>query len=236
MILIGVDEVGLGPAFGPVVACAYSPLPEHLQELEKVLEWGKYEGRDSKQRSPKQRSVLVPLLKEIGRYKIGVGSVREINEGDICRASLLAMKRAVEGLNINADQIFVDGRNLIPGIGKRRQSAVIKGDTKICAIAAASIIAKEWRDELITRLASWPQFSMYGLAQHKGYTTSPRKGEPGVHEEAIALDGASALHHRNNRAVVRGHNKFLGLDIPVQVDNQIQTTESQLCLQLQQVL
>jgi len=235
MLIIGVDEVGLGPAFGPVVACAYSPSLNHIQDLEELLGWGKCEGKDSKMRSHKQRSSLLPLLKEYGSWQIGVGSVTEINKFNICQASLLAMRRAVEGLNIKADRILVDGINLIPGIDKRLQSSVIKGDTSICAIAAASILAKEWRDSLITHLATWPQFSRYGLAQHKGYTTSPRKGEPGVHENAIALYGASALHHRKNKAVIRGHNKFLGLDVVPVPQEQPTTRKSELCLQLQQL-
>jgi ribonuclease HII len=239
MLVIGVDEVGLGPAFGPVVACAYHPFPSTLKKLEELLEWGKSEGKDSKLRSPKQRAALIPLLKQYGDYKISCGTVQEINTLNIHKASLLAMKRAVEGLRsrVKSDRILVDGKNLIPGVDRRLQSAVIKGDCRVVAIACASIIAKEFRDAFIVRLASWPQFSVYGLEIHKGYTTSAKKGEPGKHELAIARYGATPLHHLNNKAVIRAQNKFLGLDIaPVLLDNQFTTkTESQLCLQLQQL-
>jgi ribonuclease HII len=240
MYIIGVDEVGIGPAFGPVVACAYSPLPQYLDELTELLEWGATKGRDSKQRSHTQRSTLLPLLKKYGHYKISVGTVREINTINICQASLLAMKRAVDEVSrvIKPDRIMVDGKNLIPGI--ERQTVIKEGDTKVMAIAAASILAKEFRDSFICHLATWPQFDKYGLAQHKGYTTSPRKGLPGLHEEAIARWGKSPLHHINNKAVIRAQAKFLGTDssslLAASLENQPkQEGNSQLCLQLQQL-
>jgi|GEM_PF-554698 len=237
MLVVGVDEVGLGPAFGPVVACAYHPFPENIQKLENLLEWGKSEGKDSKKRSPKQRAALIPWLKEYGDYKVACGTVREINTYNIYKASMLAMGRAVENLSsrIQPDRILVDGKNLIPSVEKNLQSAVIRGDCKVVAIACASIIAKEFRDAFIVRLASFPQFSMYGLETHKGYTTCSNKGEMGKHEKAISEYGASPLHHLNNKAVIRAQAKFLGLEFASIFDQTPIQKESQLCLQLQQL-
>lgn len=240
MLVIGVDEVGLGTGFGPVVACAYHPYPQFVRDLEKLLEWGEeFGGRDSKKRTPRQRAALIPMLREYGQYQIGVGTVAEINSLNVCRAALLAMRRSVEGLisktGISPMRILVDGRNSIPGIGYQIQFAVVKGDTKYAAIASASIIAKQFRDGLICHLATWPQFSGYGLETHKGYTASTQKGQMGTHELAIARHGMTPLHHVNNRAVRAAHAQFLGIDPMSFNQTQQPQGKSQLCQQLQQL-
>lgn len=172
----GIDEAGRGPLCGPVVAAACI-LPDDI-DIPKL--------NDSKKLSPKVRMELFELIKEKAiAYSIGYGTVEEIDEINILEATLLAMRRAVDGLDISPDYLLVDG-NIFRGFDKPGE-AVIKGDARSSSIAAASILAKVTRDILCDELdALYPG---YGIKQHKGYGTK-------VHIEALKNLGPSPCHRK----------------------------------------
>ena len=172
----GVDEAGRGPLCGPVVAAACI-LPAGL-----VLEGL----NDSKKLSPKKRDLLFDAIRENAiAYSIAEASVEEIDELNILEATLLAMRRAIEGLSVKADFALIDGnvdRDFpIPA------RAVIHGDAISPSIAAASILAKVTRDRQCIELdRAYPQ---YGIAKHKGYGTK-------VHMDALREYGPSPIHRK----------------------------------------
>jgi len=184
-----VDEVGRGALFGPVVAAAVI-LPDRALPI--LTAAGV---TDSKKLSPKQRCLLADQIRDRATaYTIGYASVREIDRLNILQASLLAMKRAILRLSPAPDLCLVDGNQLIPALPFPQQT-LIKGDQKSLAIAAASIIAKVWRDELITRLAG--RYPAYDLASNKGY------GSP-THRHALEQLGATCQHRRSFSPCRRG--------------------------------
>jgi ribonuclease HII len=160
-IICGVDEVGRGPLAGPVVAAALilprGGLPPEIA--------GKI--RDSKQLNPRQRESLFPVLTQLCCYAIAEASVREIDELNILHASLLAMKRAVEGLSIKPNHALIDG-NRAPKL-KCSATPIVKGDSQSLSIAAASIIAKVTRDRFMKKLAE--EHPGYGWERNAGYGT-----------------------------------------------------------------
>ncbi len=146
--------------------------------------------KDSKQLSAKRRSELVIKIQKLALdYQIGSATAQEIDSINILQASLLAMKRAVNQLTITPELCLIDGRYKIPGL-ELPQKTIIKGDRHSIAIAAASILAKVWRDRLITNLA--PQYAEYGLETHKGYPTKQ-------HRLALQKYGASVEHRQSFR-------------------------------------
>ena len=155
-LIAGVDEAGRGPLAGPVVAAAVILNPDHpIPGL-----------RDSKKLSPAQREHLAELIKERAlAWCVADASVEEIDELNILQATMLAMKRCVEGLTVKPNLVLVDG-NRIPRLSCR-VNAIVKGDDKIAAISAASILAKTTRDKWLVELDS--RYPGYGLAKHKGY-------------------------------------------------------------------
>lgn len=172
----GIDEAGRGPLCGPVVAAAcILPVDVDIPKL-----------NDSKKLSPKVRMELFELIKEKAiAYSIGYGDVEEIDRINILEATLLAMRRAVEGLEIKPDYLLVDGNIFrdfdVPG------ESVIKGDAVSSSIAAASILAKVTRDLLCDELdALYPE---YGIKNHKGYGTK-------VHIEALKKYGPAPIHRK----------------------------------------
>ena len=172
----GIDEAGRGPLCGPVVAAAcILPVDVDIPKL-----------NDSKKLSPKVRMELFELIKEKAiAYSIGYGDVEEIDRINILEATLLAMRRAVEGLEIKPDYLLVDGNIFrdfdVPG------ESVIKGDAVSSTIAAASILAKVTRDLLCDELdALYPE---YGIKNHKGYGTK-------VHIEALKKYGPAPIHRK----------------------------------------
>jgi len=181
-LIAGVDEVGRGALFGPVVAAAVileEPAGNDLAGLGVT---------DSKRLSAPQRQVLVPLIQARAcAYAIGWASVREIDRLNILQASLLAMRRAIQRLPVQPALCLVDGNQRIPDL-RIDQQTVIKGDQSQVAIAAASILAKVWRDTLIVRLDR--RYPGYDLASNKGYG-SPR------HRAAIAQLGRSPQHRQS---------------------------------------
>ncbi len=179
--IAGVDEAGRGPLVGSVVAAAVILPDDHgINGL-----------TDSKKLSEKQRAILEVQIKEQAiSWAVGEANVQEIDELNILWASMLAMKRAVEGLNPEPHKVLVDG-NRCPDIAMEVE-AIVKGDLKVKVISAASIIAKETRDRQMVALDQ--EFPEYGFAQHKGYPTKK-------HIAALQEFGVTKLHRRTYRPV-----------------------------------
>ena len=172
----GIDEAGRGPLCGPVVAAACILPPD--ADIPRL--------NDSKKLSPKVRMQLFEQIKEKAlAYSIAYGTVEEINEFNILEATLLAMRRAVEGLEINPDYLIVDG-NIFRGFDIPGES-VIKGDSVSSSIAAASILAKVTRDLLCDELDE--MYPGYGIKQHKGYGTK-------AHMDALRKLGPTRCHRK----------------------------------------
>ena len=170
----GVDEAGRGPLAGPVCAAAVI-LPENT-----IIEGV----NDSKKLSEKKREALFDVIKEQAlSYSIAFASVEEIEEMNILNATMLAMKRAVEGLDVKADYAMIDG-NRLPNLDIDSEF-IIKGDAKSMSIACASILAKVSRDRLLYKYAE--EFPEYFFDKHKGYGTK-------VHVEALKKYGPCKYH------------------------------------------
>lgn len=170
----GVDEAGRGPLAGPVCAAAVI-LPENT-----IIEGV----NDSKKLSEKKREALFDVIKEQAlSYSIAFASVEEIEKMNILNATMLAMKRAVEGLDLKADYAMIDG-NRLPNLDIDSEF-IIKGDAKSMSIACASILAKVSRDRLLYKYAE--EFPEYSFDKHKGYGTK-------VHIEALKKYGPCKYH------------------------------------------
>lgn len=190
--IAGVDEVGRGALFGPVVAAAVILPAIAFPDL--ITEGI----QDSKKLSPRRRQSLAAQIRRVAiAYQVGVISNLLIDRMNILRASLLAMQRAVNKLEVKPSLVLVDGNQLIPNLSIPQQT-IIKGDSCSLAIAAASIIAKVYRDEIILRLAA--KYPMYDLARNKGY------GSP-KHLAALQDYGASVLH-RKSFSPCQGHQQL----------------------------
>lgn len=178
----GVDEVGRGPLAGPVVAAAVildaDNIPDGLN--------------DSKKLSAKKRQALALQIQEQAlAVSIAQASVDEIDEINILAATMLAMRRAVDGLSVTPVGALVDG-NRAPGLSIETQT-LVKGDSKSLSIAAASIVAKVFRDDLMAKLGEdWPA---YGWASNAGYGVKK-------HKQALELVGVSP-HHRKSFEPIR---------------------------------
>lgn len=178
----GVDEVGRGALFGPVVAAAVILQPHASQHL---IELGV---TDSKKLSSAKREALVKDIQHCAvAYQIGLASVLEIDRLNILQASLLAMRRAILRLQPSPEFCLIDGNQLVPNL-VIPQEAWVKGDQRSVAIASASILAKVWRDRLIVRLAA--RYPHYHLAQNKGYGSA-------AHRQALLTYGVSKQHRRS---------------------------------------
>lgn len=189
-ILAGVDEVGRGCLAGPVVAGALV-LPQEPPEVDSQCVGWLSEVSDSKLLTAEKREKLAPQIKAWARvYSIGVASVEEIDRLNIYHAAHLAMTRAVEGLGLRPDCVLIDGNAIPKELLTRgyRAQAVVKGDLKCLSIAAASVIAKVYRDQLMVELDQ--QYPGYGLAIHKGYATP-------AHQVSLKRLGAAPLHRRS---------------------------------------
>ncbi len=183
--IVGVDEVGRGCLAGPVYAAAVI-LPQNY--VLKGL-------TDSKKLSALQRKKLSQQIYLDCQVSLGFATVDEIDQINILQASLLAMKRAVEGLKLpNQAHIIVDGNQKIPHL-KWPQTTIIQGDNRAEPIAAASIVAKVYRDELMLELSQ--KYGGYGLEEHKGYATLQ-------HKQSIATLGPTEIH-RKSFAGVKEH-------------------------------
>lgn len=178
-LVAGVDEVGRGALFGPVVAAAVILSDDAVTALTAAGV------RDSKQLRPGTRKQLTERIRAIALdCQVGVASVREIDRLNILGATLLAMKRSILKLKPSPDLCLIDGNQpvrdlLIP------QQTVVKGDQSSVAIACASIVAKVWRDELIVGLAD--KYPEYDLSNNKGYGTKK-------HRQALQHYGPTCQH------------------------------------------
>ena len=175
--ICGVDEAGRGPLAGPVCAAAVI-LPEHLQIPGLT---------DSKKLTDKKRRELFPIIQEQAiAYGIGLASESEIDEINILQATFLAMGRALEQLSVRPEIALIDGnRETDFGLPVK---TVVKGDSLSANIAAASILAKVTRDNLMLELAQ--QYPEYGFDIHKGYGTK-------AHYEALRTYGPCPIHRRS---------------------------------------
>lgn len=175
--ICGVDEAGRGPLAGPV--CAAAVILKQGDIIEGV--------NDSKKLSEKKREELFDIIKERAvAYNVAWASVDEIENINILNATLLAMKRAVEGLKIPADYVIIDG-NKTPKLNIPCEY-IIKGDTKSMSIAAASILAKVSRDRLMVEYSK--KYPEYKFEKHKGYGTK-------IHKEALLKYGACDIHRKS---------------------------------------
>lgn len=198
MTFAGVDEVGRGALFGPVVAAA-AILPDEV--LSSLVACGV---KDSKRLTPKRRLVLAVKIREVAvDCKIGVASVREIDRLNILQASLLAMRRAILRLEPEPELVKVDGNRPVPDL-QIPQVTIVKGDSLSIQIAAASIVAKVWRDELISRLAA--KYPEYDLTKNKGYGTKK-------HRQAL-LDWGPSRQHRLSFSPCKVEPRPLQLKLP----------------------
>lgn len=180
-LMAGVDEAGRGPLAGPVVAAAVI-----LDDSKRILGLA-----DSKVLTPLQRDKLYDKIREKALCcSVGQASVEEIDTLNIFHATMLAMKRAVEGLRLKPVKVLVDG-NRLPRLDVLSE-AIVGGDAKVKSISAASIIAKVTRDRMLADLHE--QFPVYGFAAHKGYSTPE-------HLEALRTHGP-CVHHRRHFAPV----------------------------------
>lgn len=181
LIVCGVDEAGRGPLAGPVYAAAV--ILDDARPIEGLA--------DSKKLSEARRDALAPLIRERARaWAIAEATVEEIDALNILQASLLAMKRAVHALAIAPQEVWVDGLHCPDtGIPSR---AIVKGDSTVAAISAASILAKTARDAVMAALHA--QYPQYGFDAHKGYPTA-------AHMAALREHGPSAVHRRSFRPV-----------------------------------
>jgi len=185
--IAGVDEVGRGPLVGDVVTAAVILDPDN--PIEGLM--------DSKKLSEKKRQLLAIQIKQHSvAYSIGRASPEEIDTLNILHATMLAMQRAVQGLNVTPDFILVDG-NRCPSFGCQGEipsQAVVKGDDRVSEISAASILAKVVRDdEMIALDKIHPE---YGFAKHKGYPTK-------AHLENIIIHGVLDCYRQSFKPVAR---------------------------------
>lgn len=182
-LVAGVDEAGRGPLVGPVVAAAVILDPR--QPIPGLA--------DSKTLSPAKRERLFHEIRAKALCcSVAQASAQEIDALNILQATLLAMQRAVAGLRLPPKLVLVDG-NRLPVL-PMRADAIVKGDSKVAAIAAASIVAKVHRDQLCVALDAL--YPAYGFAKHKGYGTAE-------HMAALALHGPCPEHRVSFRPVAQ---------------------------------
>jgi ribonuclease HII len=180
-LICGVDEAGRGPIAGPVYAAAV--ILDPARQVRGLA--------DSKVLTPERREVLAERIKERAiAWSIAHASVEEIDRINILRASLLAMRRAVESLQTTPEEAWIDG-TMCPDLACTAR-AIVDGDAKHKMISAASILAKTARDAEMTALHD--RFPQYGFDQHKGYGTPE-------HLAAVGRVGPCAIHRRSFRAV-----------------------------------
>ena len=183
-LIAGVDEVGRGPLAGPVVSAVVILNPEKIGRYRSKTKW--WTGvRDSKTLSPQKRGSIVDVIKENSvDHAIGLATLQEVDELNIHYASLLSMKRALANLHHVPDMVLIDGKFQIPHL-MIAQKPIIDGDAHVLSIAAASILAKVYRDDLMKKYAT--EFPVFGFDQHKGYNTA-------FHRQSLVLYGPCPIH------------------------------------------
>lgn len=176
----GCDEAGRGCLAGPVFAAAVI-LPKDF-DCPKL--------NDSKQLTEKQRMALRPIIEaQAVGWSVAQVDAPEIDEINILQASFLAMHRAIDGLNTKPTSLLIDGNRFKP-YPKISHHCIVKGDSKFLSIAAASVLAKTYRDEYMEQLDK--QYPQYSWKQNKGYPTK-------AHRKAIGLHGATPYHRQSFR-------------------------------------
>jgi ribonuclease HII len=195
----GVDEVGRGPLAGPVYAAAV------ILKRDVIPDW-LLEVRDSKEMLAPDRERLAEVIRdESCACAVGWSSVAEIDSWGITTANHMAMMRALQRLSVRPNYVLIDGPTKVP-FYRGPQHAIVDGDALICSIAAASIVAKVARDNVMCNLDRvYPE---YGFASHKGYATKD-------HLDALAKHGPSIQHRRSWGAVRRRG----GLEAPEAADD-----------------
>jgi ribonuclease HII len=182
-LVAGVDEAGRGPLAGPVFAAAV--ILDDLLPIKGLA--------DSKKLTPKKREYLYDIIKAQALcFCVATASVEEIDQLNILQATLLAMQRAVKGLRLKPTKVLVDG-NRLPVLNIRAE-AIVKGDSTVPSISAASILAKVERDRWCVEIDA--QFPHYGFLAHKGYGTP-------VHLRALQEHGPCDLHRRSFAPVAK---------------------------------
>lgn len=187
----GCDEAGRGPLAGSVFAAAVIFDPERIAKTTELQRLN-----DSKQLSEKERYALRPLIeREALAWAVAEVTAEEIDRINILNASILGMQRALDSLQVRPEHIIVDGNKWKPyipagGVLEVPAQTIVKGDAKYMSIAAASILAKTYRDDYMCRIAE--QYPQYGWADNKGYPTR-------AHYEAIARFGITPYHRKTFR-------------------------------------
>ncbi len=187
----GCDEAGRGPLAGSVFAAAVILDPKRIEEVEALQRLN-----DSKQLTEHERYALRPVIeKEAVAWAVAEVTAEEIDEINILNASILGMQRALDQLKVRPEHILVDGNKWKPYIPSGEvmevpARTVVKGDATYLSIAAASILAKTYRDDYMNRLAE--EYPQYGWQQNKGYPTR-------AHYEAIARYGVTKYHRKTFR-------------------------------------
>ena len=182
ILLAGVDEAGRGPLAGSVVAAAV------ILDVNNPIEGL----TDSKKLSEKKRIILEQQIKQRAlSYAIAEATVEEIDDINILHASMLAMQRAVQALDMRPDHVQVDG-NREPDLPGYSVEAIVKGDLTEACISAASILAKQHRDRQMLELDQ--RYPMYQFAKHKGYPTQ-------LHRDLLIEHGVSPVHRRSFKPV-----------------------------------
>jgi ribonuclease HII len=188
ILVAGLDEAGRGAWAGPLSAGAVI-LPLRLPALRAVL----CDIRDSKQMTPRRRMIAAGVIRSVAvAWSVGSATAREVDRVGPLRATHLAMLRAVAGLSLLPDHLLID-HLLLPGI-TLPQTGITHGDALSLSIAAASILAKTWRDQLMTAMEA--RYPGYGFAAHKGYGTAG-------HAEGLARLGACPEHRRSYAPIRR---------------------------------
>lgn len=187
-LIAGVDEVGRGPLAGPVISAAVVFTGREVP-IDGI--------KDSKKLTPKSRQILYEKITSVAKFGIGIASVAEIDSYNILQATKLSMERALTDLNLELDYVLVDGNQSLKA--KYQVKPIINGDNLSISIAAASIIAKVTRDQLMQELHNnHPQYNWY---KNKGYGTKE-------HIAAIHLHGITE-HHRKSFAPVSAADLML---------------------------
>ena len=179
-LVVGIDEAGIGPWAGPVVAAAVRLDPDALPDGVD----------DSKTLTAHRRQIAFDAILQKASVGIGIADAARVDRENVLRASHWAMAEAVRGLKFVPDLALVDGRN-VPDLGCRVE-VIVDGDAMILSIAAASIIAKVTRDRIMTAFAQ--HHPGYGFDKHKGYGTSE-------HRAAIAALGLTPIHRRSFKPI-----------------------------------
>jgi ribonuclease HII len=187
-LIAGIDEVGRGCFAGPVVAGATVFAPNLKFKIKNL----KLRIDDSKKLNSKQRETADKWIRKnaIG-WGIGVASISQINKLGIKKATEIAFRKAIKNCGVEIDYLLIDAFYIpyVKGLRRKNQKAIIHGDTKSISIAAASIIAKVYRDKLMTELGKKAKYKKYGWNKNKGYGTRE-------HRKMIQKYGVSKLHRK----------------------------------------